>query len=182
MARRPAGPHRSSASPVRARARARAGLALVAAASLALLTGCTGGAEPLPAGEAVGHYVDVAAGVSGALASSGREFSYLAPSESVTEDGGTCLYRAGQWESGQPFDGDLTERAAWDEYAEPVEEVLAEQGFSELGAVQRRGAMHYLLATDAHGARFELDEQGRFSIADARVDADPCTPETLGIG
>lgn len=76
----------------------------------------------------------------------------------------------------------LAERDAWDEYVEPFGEVLAEQGFSELGAVERRGAMHYLLATDAHGARLELDEQGRFSIADARIDADPCTPEALGIG
>lgn len=170
---RPAGPRRPSASPVRA--------ALVLA-TVALLAGCTGGSEPLPAGEAVGHYEDVAAGVSEALAPSGREFSYLAPSEPVTEDGGTCLYRAGQWESGQSFDGDLTGRAAWDEYAEPVEEVLAEHGFTDLGRVHRRGALHYLVATDQHGAHFELDEQGRFSIADARVDADPCTPETLGIG
>lgn len=141
-----------------------------------------GSARRFSPSEAVGHYEDVAAGVSAALAPSGREFSYLAPSESVTEDGGTCLYRPGSWDSGQGFDGDLTERAAWDEYAEPVEEVLTEQGFSDLGAVERRGAMRYLLATDAHGTRFELDEQGRFSIADARVDADPCTPETVGIG
>lgn len=172
-ARRTAGPRRPSTSPVRAS---------LVLATAALLTGCSLGAEPLPADEAVGHYEDVAAGVSGALASSGREFSYLAPSESVTEDGGTCLYRAGQWESGQSFDGDLTERAGWDEYAEPVEEVLAENGFTDLGRVHRRGALHHLVATDRHGARFELDEQGRFTIADARVDADPCTAEALGIG
>ncbi|QCR52459.1 hypothetical protein C1N80_01925 [Brachybacterium sp. SGAir0954] len=93
----------------------------------------------------------------------------------MTEDGGTCLYRAGQGESGQSFDGDLTERDPWDEYAEPVEEVLAEHGFTDLGRVHRHGALHHLVATDQHGAQFELDGQGRFSIADARVDADPCT-------
>ncbi|EWS80492.1 hypothetical protein BF93_03680 [Brachybacterium phenoliresistens] len=159
---------------------ARLGAAALVAAALLALAGCSGG-QPIPAQDVVAHYDEVAADAAAAGAAGGREFELQATTRTVAERDGDCLYRAGDWTSSVPFDGSASDEGAWDEYVAPYEDVLREHGFGGFGPVARRGALHYAEARDEHGAIFTIDAQGRFSISDARVETDRCTPEALGL-
>lgn len=161
-------------------AETRLGAAALVAAALLALAGCSGG-QPIPAQDVVAHYDEVAADAAAAGAADGREFELQGATRAVEERDGDCLYRAGDWTSSMPFDGSVSGDEAWDAYVAPYEDVLREHGFGRFGSVTRRGALPYAEARDEHGAIFMIDAQGRFSISDARVQTDSCTPEALGL-
>lgn len=166
--------------PLAGRRRAGRGALLISVA--ALLTACTS-VSPLPAGEAVAHYDQVAAELTAALAeSTGQEWGALEGRQEVQESDGECLYTPGEWETGAALPG-VSGDEGWDEIAAAVDPVLVEQGFSELGRPSRQGALYRVGATDEHGAEVTITAQGRLRITDAQIEtaAESCSAELLGL-
>ncbi|MBB5833161.1 hypothetical protein [Brachybacterium aquaticum] len=152
-------------------------VALCGAAAL-LLAGCTGGAEPLPAADAVEHYDQAAQALLAELSS--QQWTLDEGRRSVAEEDGQCLYSPGTWEAEGTLDG-VSGEDGWDELAQRLDPVLAVHGFEDLGDPRRQGALYSVTSTDAHGAELVLDEQGRLSMRGAHVETSSCTPEVLGL-
>lgn len=158
----------------------RAGRGLLLVSLATLLAGC-GAVTPLPAGEAAAHYDEVAAGLTSALdESTGQRWSVLEHRQDVQERDGVCLYSPGEWEAEGTLPG-VSGGKGWDEIVAAVDPVLVEHGFSELGRPSRQGALYQVRAADEHGAEVTLTAQGQLRIADAQIETETCSAESLGI-
>ncbi|MGO2360951.1 MAG: hypothetical protein ACTH6N_07435 [Brachybacterium tyrofermentans] len=160
--------------------RRRTGRVPLLLSAAALLTAC-GGVVPLPAGEAVAHYDEVAAELTSALGeSTGQEWSLLEHRREVQEREGVCRYSPGDWETGTTLPG-VSGDDGWDEIIAAVDPVLVEHGFSELGRPTRQGALYLVRAADEHGAEVTLSAQGTLRIADAEITTESCSAESLAL-
>lgn len=159
----------------------RAAPALLLLGALTPLGACTTDVEPIPADGAVAHYEGVVDELEAALASSDTAWQHAPDTTKVVEQDGTCRLTPGTWQPESPLaepEGD----DGWQERIAQLNPVLAEHGFAEIDDVTAQGSRSILESRDTHGASLEITAEGRIRIWDAAVDADPCTPETLGIG
>lgn len=155
-----------------------AALVLGAATSL---TACGAGSEPLPAPEAVAHYESIVAELEGALADGGTDWQHAEDTRKVVEQDGTCRFTPGTWQPATPLptpDGE----EGWEDRIALVNPVLTGHGFEEIEDVTAQGSRTVLESSDAHGATLRVTPEGEIRIWEAAVEADPCTPEGLGMG
>lgn len=159
----------------------RTALALLLLAALTPLAACTADAEPLPADGAFAHYEGVVDDLEAALVSSDTAWQHAPDTTKVAERDGTCRLTPGTWQPESPL-AEPEGEEGWQERIAQLNPALAEHGFTEIEEVSAQGSRNVLESSDSHGASLEITAEGRIRIWDAAVDAEPCTPETLGVG
>lgn len=159
----------------------RRGRALLLLAALSPLAACGADPEPLPAAGAVSHYEDFVDELAGALADGDTSWQHAPATQKVTEQKGGCRFTPGTWQPDAPLPAPEVEDD-WEERIAQVNPVLTEHGFSEIEHATEQGSRSVLESRDAHGASLEITPEGRIRLWEVAVEADPCSPETLGIG
>lgn len=157
-------------------------VSVVVAAGVVLLAGC-GAPEPYPASEARAHYDDVLLGARTILEQTGIEWEGEVYRPSVEQDGATCVFNPGAINPVDPPDRwAVLRHPDFESVMLPeLNDLLTDNGFTQLSDVTESGNGGWRTATDGHGATFKLGSDTGFSINGAVVDADPCTPESLGL-
>lgn len=155
--------------------------ALLALGAMVSLASCGAGTEPLPAPGAVAHYDGVVDELEGALADGGTSWQLAEATRKVAVQEGTCRFTPGTWQPAMRLPAPDGE-GGWEERIALVNPVLADYGFKEITDVTAQGSRTVLESSDAHGATLRITAEGEIRIWAAAVEADPCAPETLGIG
>ena len=156
-------------------------MACLAAPAVLLTSGCA--PDPYPAPEAVAHYEDVLFQARTILEATGIEWEDSVYRPSVVEEDGRCVYNTGSIRPvEQPEPWAVLRHPDFESVMLPqLNQLLTDNGFSELGDTTVSGNGGWRTATDDHGATFELWSDIGFRIDGVVVDAEPCTPEALGL-
>lgn len=149
--------------------------------ALTPLAGCTADADPLSSDGAVAHYEGLVDELEDALASSDTTWQHAPDTTKVAEHDGTCRLTPGTWQPESPL-AEPEGEDGWEKRIAQLNPVLAAHGFTEIEEASAQGSRSVMESSDSHGASLEITAEGRIRIWDATVDAEPCTPETLGIG
>ena len=153
-------------------------LALALLAVVIPLGSCGTGTVPVPADEAAAHYDDLVTELEAALAVDGTAWALAPDTREVTAGEDACLFTPGTWSPETPLP-EPADDEGWTQRMQSANSVLSGYGFEEIEEVTEEGSRTVLQTQDEHGATLSMTAEGRITIGEAAVDADPCAAEEL---